>query len=216
MLFKDREDAAKQIAACLEDYKNSDDAVIVAIAKGGLPLATVITKELQISPSVTFVHKIISESHPQVALGAISDTGVVMLNDHLIELLGISPRYIDAQIEAAKVSLESSKEEIAKILPPVDLQNKSVIIVDDGIATGITMKVVIASLVGQGCKKIIVATPVGSLETIRFLEKHVDEVICLHKTQYFHSLDHFYKSFPSIDPEEMIQIVLGFSALTSA
>ncbi len=197
MFFKDRTDAAKQLSLRLQSFRASEDTLVAGITPGGVPIARVIAKELSLTSFVVQVKKIKVASHDHVTLGAISENGIAMFNEALIEILRVPQEGLHEQLQEAKRIFEKSCNDLP------DVKDKHVILVDEGIATGITMKVAIASLITMEAKKIQVATPVISSDALRFFEKHMGEVVYLVRPIHFHRLEEFYKSFPILEEESV-------------
>ena len=194
-MFKDRIDAANQLSKRLTTYQKSENTLVVGIARGGIPLAKTIAAILNLPNSYIIVKKICAPSHDHVAIAAMSETDIVMLNDSMMELLQISPTYFDEQLKEIKEEIETSKQNT------LDFKGKTILLVDDGVATGITMKVAIASVMSLGAARVHIVTPIISQGAFRFFQKHIEDITYLLKPLHFHRLEDFYNSFALVEEE---------------
>src|SRR5690606_23320018 len=174
-MFKDRTDAALQLAERLINYKGQD-IVVMAIPKGGLPLGAIIAKALNAPLDVALSKKIGHPYNKEYAIGAVSLENMVLTNDH-----GVAKSYITEETERIRKKLQSRFEMYHRNRAPISLKDKIIIIVDDGIATGNTIKVTAQLVQNQDPLKIIVAVPVAPRGAIQNLQdsKYIDEVVCL-------------------------------------
>lgn len=204
MKFKDRIDAAQKLAKRLEWLKN-EHPVILAIPRGGVVIGDVIAKTLGMSLDVIVSRKISSPYNPELAIGAVMHDGSFFPNSNLINLLGISKEYISEKIPE---QLEEIRHRLEKFRGQVDydLGDKTVILVDDGIATGATVFVALEWIKRQKPKEIVVAIPVGPRETIEKLSK-LATVVVLHDPVIFGAVGEFYDSFDQVEDYQVSEIM---------
>jgi putative phosphoribosyl transferase len=209
MLFKDRSDAGKQLAARLAFLKDQPDVIVLGIPRGGVVVAAEIARALPAPLDVFLAHKLGAPFNPELAIGAITSTGQVWLDDALIAELRLSEKEIARETE-------HQRKEIARRLglfrraprvAPLDLKNKTVVIVDDGIATGATMLAALRALRQQKPARLILAIPVGPPETIQRLAGECDQVVVLNTPEPFWAVGRFYQHFGQTSDEEVIELL---------
>ena len=206
MIFKDRFQAAKLLARNLQKYKNSKDTIIVALPTGGVPLAYEMSKELNLPFTIFFVKKIPSPFNKEVAIGAVSENGFIYKNHDVIDILGISYKYIE---DSAKYILDKieEKKKLYKV-KPIDLKKKRVILVDDGIATGSTIILAIVALKKKECvKEVIVASPVAAPDSVDLIKSLADRVEILLIPKNFSAVGAYYQRFHQLSDEEVIELL---------
>lgn len=202
-MFKDRNDAGKQLAEKLIGYKNKD-VVIVAIPRGGLPLGAIVAKALNAPLDVVLTKKIGHPINKEYAIGAVS-----LGNKFITDSIGASLSYIDEETRRIREILQQRQDQYYKNLKPKDLKDKIVIIVDDGIATGSTMLATVALIKDEEPSMLIVAVPVAASTAVEKLNNSpfVDEVVCLQIPKYFQAVGQFYKEFDPVLDKRAIQIL---------
>ncbi len=205
-MFKDRIDAGKQLAEKLLKLKD-DQLVVLAIPRGGLPLAEIVAKTLKAPLDVALTKKIAHPYHKEYAIGAVSLEGKV-----LTDTMGISKSYVEKETARIRKELQQRYDQYYKKRSPQNIKNKTVIIVDDGIATGNTILATVKVVSEQQPRKIIVAIPVAPSSAIEKLERapKVDEVICLQIPLDFQAVGQFYYEFGQVSDEEAIGILNSF------
>jgi predicted phosphoribosyltransferase len=147
--------------------------------------------------------KLGAPSNPELAIGAVTEDGTVILDNKLVRYLGVSKEYIREESERQRLEIERRLKLYRGDLPYPNLQNLQVIIVDDGVATGSTMKAAVLSVKKRKARHVIVAVPVGPSSTVEELEKEADQVICLHKPEPFYAIGEFYENFNQTTDEEV-------------
>lgn len=207
MLFKDRKDAGEQLAKLLEKYKNSKDTIILGLPRGGVVTAYIAAIRLHLPLDITCPRKIGAPFNPELAIGAITETGEGVLNEPFIVQMGISNEYLSQEIEKQKQIANHRLNTFRKGLPPRNLKGKNVIIIDDGLATGATMKAAIESVKKEQAKKVIVAIPVSPVDTLQEIEQLCDEVICLATPPSFQAVGQFYHNFTQTEDEEVLDLL---------
>jgi len=200
MPFKDRQQAGKLLAKKLQKYKGKD-TIILAIPRGGLVIGFELAKALNAPLDILVTKKIGYPGDPEYAIGAVGPNNKFIVT----ESKGIEKSYIDEQVKKITAAIhEKYKKYKGKVEIP-QLKGKTVIIADDGIATGSTMVISIEIVKQQKPKKVVIAIPVGPPETIDKLNKQVDEVICLEQPEVFFAIGEFYEYFPQVEDEEAIK-----------
>ncbi|HEU5487495.1 MAG TPA: phosphoribosyltransferase family protein [Candidatus Nitrosotalea sp.] len=204
MIFKDRIDAAKKLAKKLEGIKK-EHPVILAIPRGGVVTGDVIAKILDAPLDVVVSRKIGSPNNPELAIGAVMHDGSFFPNSALIDALGVQRDYLDEQIAD---QLSEIQRRLKKFRGGInyDLKDKTVVLVDDGIATGATVFAALEWIKKQKPKRVIVAIPVGPRDTIERLAK-VAEVVVLYDPIAFGAVGEFYDSFDQVEDSEVIEIM---------
>jgi len=211
MLFRDRLDAGRQLAHELSRYAGRDDVVVLALPRGGVPVGFEVARALGAPLDVFLVRKLGVPGREEFAMGAIASGGVRVLNDEAVEGLGIPPEVIEQVAERERQELARREREYRDDRPSPDVRGKVVILVDDGLATGSTMRAAVAALRGSGPGRIVVAVPVGSSETCVGLRAEADEVVCAREPDPFHSVGEWYEDFTQTTDEE-VRALLGEAA----
>ncbi len=211
MRFNDRYDAGKQLALQLEKYKEGKEVIVLGLTRGGVVTASEVASFLRAPLNIVVVRKIGAPGNPELALGAVAEHGEGILNDHLIGLLGVSKEYIASEAERQKTVVKQRLALYRGSSPAPELKGKIVILVDDGIATGASMRAAIKSVRSAGVKKIVLAVPVAAPDSLQQIEKMVDEVVCLDSPAYFEAVGSFYRLFDQTSDEEIIRLLAKFS-----
>lgn len=211
-MFKDRFDAAYQLAQKLQEYKNNPKVVILAIPRGGLELGYVLAKELQAPLDIILTKKIGFPSNPEYALGAVSQDSV-LLDEQIISLYPELVSYIKDEIIKLRAMLDDRSQKYKGQTPYIDLTNKIVIVVDDGVATGKTLAVTLDLIKKHNPQKIVVALPVASPGSLALLRSKSDELVCLLIPHVFHGVAQFYHNFDQVDDREAIRLLREANAL---
>ena len=202
MRFLDRADAGRQLADLLTAYAGHSDVLILALPRGGVPVAYEVARALGVPFDVFLVRKLGVPGHPELAMGAIAEGGVEVLSDDLIHDLGITQKMV--QQVAVRERMELDRRDTlyrgGRSLPSV--RGRTVILIDDGLATGSTMQAAITALRRLGPSRIVVAVPVGSLETCERLRRFADEVVCLIAPEPFQAVGLWYEEFTQTTDDE--------------
>lgn len=203
-MFEDRVEAGFLLGKKLKE-ENILGVLLFAIPRGGLVVGDAVSSVIS-SPLYPFVvKKIGAPLNPELAVGAISETGDVLLDDNLIDHLKLSKRELKKLINEKKSEVDMRKNSYSLTLP--NLKDKTVIIVDDGVATGATVKVAATSLKKMGAKKIILATPIIAEEVRREIKGYFDKIISLKTAKNLRSVGEFYKDFAEVSDSEALSIV---------
>ena len=205
--FVDRVDAGKRLASALKNF-SAEKGIVLAIPRGGVVVGYVIAKTLNLPLDVIIPRKIGAPDNPELAIGAIAEDGTAILDQNLIKYLGVSREYVIEETERQKQEIRRRLKLYRQDISYPDLKGLDVIVVDDGIATGSTMKAALTSVKNRGAASITVAVPVGPPSTIEELEKMADRVVCLYTPEFFQAIGEFYQDFNQTSDEEVIGLLL--------
>lgn len=206
MLYKDRYDAGQKLAESLYQFKN-ENPIILALPRGGVIIGYEIAKTLNAPLDVFIARKIGAPFYPELGIGAIAPNNVQIINKELINSLNIPASEIEKVIERETIELNRRIKLYRGNLPPLNLENKTVIIVDDGLATGITAKASVLSVKKSNPKKIILAVPVSPPDTANEFRKEVDVFICLHEPPEFYAVGAYYLDFNQVSDNEVLDLL---------
>jgi putative phosphoribosyl transferase len=201
--FLDRTDAGKQLAHKLEFLQGQRDVVVLGLPRGGVPVAFEIAKALAVPLGVLMVRKLGVPGHEELAMGAVASGGVRVLNDDIIKSLAIDNEAIESEVAKERVELEQRETRYRGATPFPSLTGKIVLVVDDGIATGATMRVAVKALKHHQPARIIVAAPTCARDTYQTLYREADEVICLATPEPYIAVGLWYEHFPQTSDEEV-------------
>jgi predicted phosphoribosyltransferase len=209
--FENRQEAGRALATQLTRYKAQPNTIILALPRGGVPVAYEIAKTLTLPLDIFLVRKLGVPWHEELAMGAIADNDIVVLNDDLIDELGIRQDEIQAVIDKEKKELHRRNQYYRQGKPLPDLHQKQIILVDDGIATGSTIKAAILALKTFKPSRIILAVPVAPPVTLITLKPIVDEIQCVLTPEHLYSISQWYELFPQTSDAEVCDILHGKS-----
>jgi predicted phosphoribosyltransferase len=207
MIFRDRFEAGRVLAERLSAYADRPDVVVLALPRGGVPVAYEVAKALHASLDVFLVRKLGVPGREELAMGAIASGGVYVLNEEAVQALGIPDEVIQQVALEEQRELERRERVYRGDRPHPDVRGKIVILVDDGLATGSTMRAAVAALRRQGPAKILVAVPVGSPETCSELQAVADEAICARTPEPFYAVGLWYEDFSQTTDEEVRELL---------
>jgi len=203
--FTDRNEAGNKLALALEDFKGN--GIVLAIPRGGVVVGYVIADKLGLPLDVIIPRKIGAPNNPELAIGAVAEDGTAILDNNLIRYLGVSTKFIIEETERQKKEIHRRLRLYRQDGGYPNVKGLDVIVVDDGIATGSTMKAALASVKNRGAHSVTVAVPVGPPQTIEELEKMADRVVCLYKPEFFQAIGQFYSDFSQTQDEEVIELL---------
>jgi len=201
--FKNRTEAGRVLASHLAGYANRSDLVVLALPRGGVPVAFEVAQALDAPLDVFLVRKLGTPGQPELAVGAIAGGGVRVVNWPLVEYLGISDRVIDNIAARERQELERRERAYRDDRPPIEVRNRTIILIDDGLATGSTMGAAIAALKQRQPARIVVAVPVAPASTCDQLREVVDEVICPLSPEEFDGVGRWYEDFSQTSDDEV-------------
>jgi putative phosphoribosyl transferase len=205
--FLDRTDAGRQLAARLEVYRSRDDVVILALPRGGVPVAAEVAKALGLPFDLLLVRKLGIPGCAETAMGAIAANGVCVMNDYLIQQLDLTRTEIN-EVKRRETEELARREKLYRAgKPPIEVTGKTVIVIDDGIATGATMQAAILLLRRQGARRIVVATPVAPPDITRKLAREVDEMIVVAEPEEFSAVGEWYRNFGQTGDNEVRRLL---------
>ena len=207
-MFKNRTDAGEKLAGALQLLKQ-EDVVVVALPRGGVPVAFEVAKALEAPLDVILIRKIGAPGQPELAVGAVSDGEWVemVINADLADATGATADYLERQKEAALKKIEQRRNNYFKNLVRPDIMDRTVIVIDDGIATGASIRVAVKAFRRRGARRLVVAVPVAPPGTVQSLQQEVDEVVCLDTPEYFPAVGAFYRDFTQTTDEDVIDLL---------
>lgn len=202
--FADRTAAGKKLAAALADYAGQSDLIVLALPRGGIPVACEVARELQAPLDLWLVRKLGAPGHEELAMGAIAAKNISVLNDDVIHSLNISKKALSDTIAEEKKELERRNQVYRHGKPPPDVKGKIAIVVDDGLATGATIRAAAVSLRKAGAARVVAAAPVGTQDVCHELEKYADDVVCVYMPEPFYGVAMWYDAFPQLSDQDVI------------
>lgn len=203
MRYRDRRQAGRALALQLAEYAEREDVVVLALPRGGVPVAFEVAQALHAPLDVFLVRKLGVPWHEELAMGAIASGGVRVLNDEVVRQLGIDAATIDAVAAREQAELHRREQAYRQGRPDLDLAGKTAIVVDDGLATGSTMRAAIVALRKLGPARVIVAVPVAAAETCRELRAIADAVVCTVTPYPFGGVGAWYEDFSQTEDDEV-------------
>jgi putative phosphoribosyl transferase len=208
LIFSDRAEAGALLAERLA-ASSLADPLVLALPRGGVPVGAEIAKRLAAPLDVVFVRKLGAPYEPELAIGAVADgaSPQIVLNARLVDAMALEPAYIDAQVTRERAAIEQRRREYEGLRPGVDPAGRSVIVVDDGVATGMTMQAALRSVRRLEPGRLVAATPVASREAVAMLRREADEVVCLSAPRHFLSVGSFYRSFAQVTEEDVARLL---------
>ena len=201
-MFRNRYDAAQQLLEQLKNYKNNPQVVVIAIPRGGLELGYILAQGLNVPLDIRLVKKIGAPGHSELAIGAVSHDDVF-----------IDPRftqfqeYINEEILKIRSTLETREQQYRAIQKPINLHNKIVIVTDDGIATGQTLKAALQLIKKSNPQKLILAVPVATQDSLEEFEPLVDEIVCLITPKIMYGISQFYEHFDQVEDSKALELL---------
>ena len=205
--FSNRVDAGKRLASELIRNPVGKNAIVLAIPRGGVVVGYEIARALNLPLDVIIPRKIGAPDNPELAIGAMTEDGTIILDPEIVSYVRVSQEYVKEESQRQKKEIERRLRTYRGNEPYPSLRGKDVIIVDDGIATGSTMKAALASVKKRGAKTVTIAVPVGPPSTIRELKQQANEVVCPYTPEYFQAIGQFYMDFEQTTDEEVIQLL---------
>jgi predicted phosphoribosyltransferase len=199
--YYDRAHAGRVLGGVLQQYKGKD-VLVLGIPRGGVPVAAEVANALEADLDVIVARKLGAPDQPELAIGAVTSNGGRFLNDDLIAAIGVTSAYLEMVTEAQMAEARSREERFRGNRPPACIEGRIVLVVDDGLATGATMRASVRSVRQHGPARLIVAVPVGSQEALAALRREADEVLCVYEPEVFWAVGLYYENFePTLDEE---------------
>jgi putative phosphoribosyl transferase len=205
--FSNRTDAGRQLASALAHYAGRSDILVLGLPRGGVPVAFEIAAELDAPLDVFIVRKLGLPGHEEFGIGAIATGNVRVVDKSVLEAYGVDAETLDQITERERLELERRERLYRDDRPFPAVAGRTVILVDDGLATGSTMRAAIAALRAKGPREIVVAVPVGAPETCAAMKKLADEVVCLATPDPFYAVGLWYEHFEQTDDEEVHELL---------
>ena len=205
--FRDRVEAGRMLATTLQEYANRDDVVVLALPRGGVPVGFEVAKALHAPLDVFVVRKLGLPGQEELAMGAIASGGVRVLNRDLLRALHIPEEVVGQITQGEQRELERREREYRDERSPIDVRGKTVILVDDGLATGSSMRVAVLALKQKGPAQVVVAVPVAPADTCAELQSVADKVVCAVTPQPFLGVGQWYEDFSQTSDEEVRELL---------
>jgi putative phosphoribosyl transferase len=206
-MFYDRHEAGRLLAEKLNHYRGRENVLVLGLARGGVVVAFEVAKTLSLPLNVVVPRKIGAPGNPELALGSIMENGEGVFNHSIIRLLGVSQNYIEREIEKEKARAQQRLILYRQYAPLPDFKKDTVILVDDGIATGSTMLASIQAMRQAEAQRIVVAVPVASSDALKLMEQVADEVVCLYSREDFVGVGMYYRVFDQTEDKEVVHLL---------
>ncbi len=207
VVFPDRAAAGRALADRLAPYVGRPQMIVLALPRGGVPVAEQVARQLGASLDVFLVRKLGVPGHRELAMGAIASGGTVVLNEDVVTELRIPGGVVERVAAEEEAELHRREQVYRKSRPPLDVAGKTVIVVDDGLATGATMRSAVRALRHQGPARIVVAVPVAPPATCQELAEEADEVVCLSTPAGFYAVGAAYEDFRQVSDSEVVELL---------
>jgi predicted phosphoribosyltransferase len=203
LVYRDRRHAGLELASKLLAYRDRNDVVVFGLARGGVPVAYEVAAALQAPLDVFVVKKLGAPGYPELAIGAVASGGICVLNHDVVRQFGLSEQDLDAVIQRGNSELARRERDYSSGQPPPEMNNHIVILVDDGLATGATMRAAVNAVRTRLPARIVVAVPVGAPDTCRELEHVAEEVVCARSPRNLTAVGLWYRDFTQTGDDEI-------------
>lgn len=205
--FQNRRDAGRQLAERLKAYADQSDVLVLGLPRGGVPVAFEVAQALNVPLDVFLVRKLGVPGHEELAMGAIASGGARVLNEEVVQMLGIREQIIELVAAAERRTLEAREQAYRGARPRPVVRGRTVILVDDGLATGATMRAAVVALRAEQPRRIAVAVPVAAADTYEEFKADVDEIICVFTPKQFFAVGMWYEDFSQTLDEEVRELL---------
>src|SRR5437764_13677097 len=205
--FPNRAEAGRLLGLKLSKYAGRDDVIVLGLPRGGVPVAYGVARVLRVPLDVFIVRKLGVPGFEELAVGAIASGGVRVLNDDVARALPNANEIIEAVTQREIAELQRREQEYRDGRPSPQIENRTVILIDDGLATGATMRAAVKALRQRGAAKIVVAVPVGPPDTCKEFEDEADEVVCASAPEFFQAVGQYYEDFSQTSDEEVRELL---------
>ena len=205
--FPNRAEAGRLLAEKLKQYAGRDDVIVLGLPRGGVPVAYEVARALNVPLDVFIVRKLGVPGFEELAVGAIASGGVRVLNEDVMRALPNASEVIEEVTEKETAELERREQSYRNGRPAPELRDRTIILVDDGLATGATMRAAVKALRQRGAAKIVVAVPVGPPDTCREFEDVADEIVCARAPEFFQAVGQYYEDFSQTSDDEVRELL---------
>lgn len=209
MIFKDRHEAGIKLAAKLEKYRAKPQTVVMGLARGGVVVAHAVAEVLYLPLDVIVIRKVGAPDQEELAIGAVDEEGDGIFNQGVIRSLNIPLSYIQKEVDQQKKVAQERAARYRKGKKKTAIEGKTIIVVDDGIATGASVRAALLGLKKKGAAKIVLAVPVAAADSLKSLSKEVSETVCLYDPSDFMAVGQFYQKFDQTSDDEVIKLLSG-------
>lgn len=199
--FRNRRDAGQKLAQKLSHYASRPDVIVLALPRGGVPVGYEVSRALHVPLDIFIVRKLGIPGQEELAIGAIASGGIRVLNEDILRMLPLPPKVIERVAQRELQELQRRERLYRGDRPPPDVRDRTVILVDDGLATGASMRAAVQALRAQNPKRIVVAVPTAAPEACEAFEKEVDEVVCAITPEPFLGVGRWYEDFSQTTDE---------------
>ncbi len=209
-LFRDRADAGRRLAARLEHLRGREGLIVLGLPRGGVVVAEQVARELAAPLDVLVVRKLGFPGHEELALGAVATGGAIVINDDVLAVAGLDEAELSRQAAARLAVVQEMEQRLRGDRPPLELAGRPVVLVDDGLATGATMRVAVLAARRAGTTEVVVAAPVASPEAVRSLEDLAEEVVCVEVPVHLRAVGLSYRDFSAVGEDEVERLLQSF------
>jgi putative phosphoribosyl transferase len=205
--FRDRRDAGRQLAGRLDAYSQRRDAIVLGLARGGVPVAHEVAHALGVPLDVFVVRKLGVPGHEELAMGAIASGGVHVVNDRVVRGIGVPQDAIDAVVAREQEELDRRERDYRQGGAPAPVEGTTAILVDDGLATGSSMRAAVEALKERDAARIVVAVPIAPADVCSALEREADAVVCARTPEPFYAVGAWYEDFDQTTDDEVRRLL---------
>ncbi|HET9601461.1 MAG TPA: phosphoribosyltransferase family protein [Acidimicrobiales bacterium] len=208
VVFRDRVDGGRRLAETLGHLRDVDDLVVLGLPRGGVVVAAEVARELSAPLDVLVVRKLGFPGHEELALGAVASGGAIVLNDDVLAAAGLDEAELQRRAEGRQQAVIEMERRLRGDRPALDLGGRTAVLVDDGLATGATMRVAVVAARRAGADRVVVAAPVASPEAVRTLEGLADEVVCLAVPTNLRAVGMHYRDFSTVEEDDVRRLLV--------